>query len=125
MLTLFTVLTLEGWNELLFDAMEVTRFAWVFFVSFVLIASFLVINVLIAIIINAVEEARDAERVEEIEERMTRAESEGRSADPVASLVDRVGELRLTLGELELELEALDLRDQAGDDGSPLARSTD
>ncbi len=125
MLTLFTVLTLEGWNELLFDAMEVTSFAWVFFVSFVLIASFLVINVLIAIIINAVEEARDAERVEEIEERRTRAESEGRSVDPVASLVDRVGELRLTLGELELELEALDLRDQAGDDGSPLARSTD
>ncbi len=125
MLTLFTVLTLEGWNELLFDAMEVTSFAWVFFVSFVLIASFLVINVLIAIIINAVEEARDAERVEEIEERMTRAESEGHSADPVAPLIDRVGELRLTLGELELELEALDLRDQAGGDGSPRARSTD
>ncbi len=125
MLTLFTVLTLEGWNEVLFDAMEVTSFAWVFFVSFVLIASFLVINVLIAIIITAVEEARDAERVEQIEERMTRVESEGHSADPVAPLIDRVGELRQNLVELELELQALDLRDQPGGDGPSLSRQAD
>ncbi len=122
MLTLFTVLTLEGWNDILFNAQEVTRFAWVFFVSFVLIASFLVINVLIAIIINAVEEARDAERVEEIEERLTRAAEEGVAADPLAALIDRVGEMRTSLHELEVELGALDLsRDDRppGDSESP------
>lgn len=122
MLTLFTVLTLEGWNEVLFNAQEVTRFAWVFFVSFVLLASFLVINVLIAIIINSVEEARDAERAEEIEERLTRAAEEGEAADPLAALIDRVSEMRTSLHELEVELGALDLgtHDQPrGDSESP------
>jgi voltage-gated sodium channel len=109
MLTLFTVLTLEGWNEVLFDAQEVTRFAWVFFISFVLVASFLVINVLIAIIINAVEEARADERADEIEERLSRFTVEGEAVDPVASLIDRVGEMRTSLHELEVELGALDL----------------
>lgn len=106
MLTLFTVLTLEGWNEVLFNAQEVTRFAWVFFVSFVLIASFLVINILIAIIITSVEEAREAERTEAVEERLqTSADQDG--PDPVAALVDRLGEMRRGMEELEIELAAI------------------
>lgn len=109
MLTLFTVLTLEGWNDVLFTAQEVHSFAWVYFVSFVLVASFLVINVLIAIIINSVEEARDAERAEEIEERLQKSAEEGAAADPLISLIDRVGEMRTSLHELEVELGALDL----------------
>ncbi len=110
MLTLFTVLTLEGWNEILFTAQEVTRFAWVFFVSFVLIGSFLVINVLIAIIINSVEEAREAEKAEEIEERLSLATAEGGEPDRVATLIDHVRGLRSSIEQLELELEGLDLR---------------
>ena len=121
MLTLFTVLTLEGWNQELFDAQQVTQYAWVFFVSFVLIASFLVINVLIAIIINSVEEAREAERVEEIEERLSRAAEEGEAADPLAAMIDRVSEMRTSLHELEVELGALDVsdRDRTPDDPEP------
>jgi voltage-gated sodium channel len=110
MLTLFTVLTLEGWNEILFDAQEVTQYAWVFLVSFVLFASFLVINVLIAIIITAVEEAREAELAEEIEERIQEVAAGEREPDPVADLIDRVGDMRRGLQEIELELGVLDLR---------------
>jgi voltage-gated sodium channel len=110
MLTLFTVLTLEGWNEILFDAQEVTQYAWVFFVSFVLFASFLVINVLIAIIITSVEDAREAELAEEIEERIQEVAAGERDPDPVADLIDRVGEMRRGLHEIELELGVLDLR---------------
>jgi len=113
MLTLFTVLTLEGWNEILFTAQEVTRFAWVFFVSFVLIGSFLVINVLIAIIITSVEEAREAERAEEIEERLSLAAAEGEEPDLLASLIDRVSGMRTSLHELEVELGALDLSEHS------------
>jgi voltage-gated sodium channel len=116
MLTLFTVLTLEGWNEVLFSAQDVTRFAWIFFVSFVLIGAFLVINVLIAIIINAIEEAREAEKVEQMEERLSLAAAEGEEPDRVASLIDRVRGLRSSLADLELELEGLDL--QAAEDRS-------
>jgi predicted membrane protein len=110
MLTLFTVLTLEGWNEILFTAQDVTQYAWIFFVSFVLFASFLVINVLIAIIINAVEEAREAELAEEIEERIQEVAAGEREPDPVADLIDRVGDMRRGLHEIELELGVLDLR---------------
>jgi voltage-gated sodium channel len=110
MLTLFTVLTLEGWNEILFAAQDVTQYAWIFFVSFVLFASFLVINVLIAIIINAVEEAREAELAEEIEERIQEVAAGEREPDPVADLIDRVGDMRRGLHEIELELGVLDLR---------------
>ena len=106
MLTLFTVLTLEGWNEVLFNAQEVTQFAWVFFVSFVLIASFLVINILIAIIITSVEEAREAERTEAVEERLKSAADDD-GPDPVAALVDRLGEMRRGMEELEIELAAI------------------
>jgi voltage-gated sodium channel len=110
MLTLFTVLTLEGWNEILFDAQEVTQYAWIFFVSFVLFASFLVINVLIAIIITSVEDAREAELAEEIEERIQEVAAGEREADPVSDLIDRVGDMRRSLHEIELELGVLELR---------------
>lgn len=116
MLTLFTVLTLEGWNEILFRAQEVTQFAWVFLVSFVLLASFLVINILIAVIINSVEEAREEERVEEMIDRIHLTESGALDEDPVVSLIDRVGEMKRGLGEIELELETLG-RIRTGDEG--------
>ena len=125
MLTLFTVLTLEGWNEILFAGQEVTQFAWVFFVSFVLIASFLVINILIAIIINAVEEAREAERAEEAEERLQLIEEGGEVADPLQNALDRLAELKASLGEVETDLAAFRVRqpDRGGpDEGEPASR---
>ena len=114
MLALFTVLTLEGWNEILFAGQEVTQFSWIFFVSFVLIASFLLINILIAIIINAVEEARDAERTQEAEERLQLIEEGGEVADPLQNALDRLAELKSWIGEVETDIAAFHLRNQDG-----------
>ena len=94
MLTLFTVLTLEGWNDTLFTAQEVTEYAWIFLVSFVLIASFLVINILIAIIITSVEEAREAERTEEVRRRFAENELDDSLQDPVDSLIGSIGDMK-------------------------------
>ena len=47
----------HGDRLVLYEAMEVHSWAWIFFISFVLLASLLVINILIAIIINAMEDA--------------------------------------------------------------------
>ena len=115
MLTLFTVLTLEGWNEILFDAQGVTQFAWVFLVSFVLIASFLVINILIAVIITSVEEARDAERAEQILDRLDQRMLEGSGEDPLATLIEKVGDMKRGLGEIEDELGGIDIVRQRRD----------
>ena len=57
-LTLFQIITLEGWNEVLKTAMELNSLAWIYFVSFVIICTFVVINLFIAIIINNLEEAK-------------------------------------------------------------------
>ncbi len=125
MLTLFTVLTLEGWNEILFAGQEVTQFAWVFFVSFVLIASFLLINILIAIIINAVEEAREAERTQEAEERLQLIEEGGEVADPLQNALDRLAELKSWIEEVETDISAFRHRqpDQGGpDEREPASR---
>ena len=120
MLTLFTVLTLEGWNEILFTGQEVTRWAWVFLISFVLIASFLLINILIAIIINAVEEARDAERAQEAEERLQAAEEAGTEFDPLQNALDRLAELKSSIGEVETEIAAFRIHEGGEEDeGGP------
>jgi voltage-gated sodium channel len=109
MLTLFTVLTLEGWNNVLDQAREVHPNSWIFFVSFVLMASFLLINILIAIIINSVEEARSAERADELEHRIEDAEREGRHYDERAEIGARIDAVRAALDDLQGELEAADL----------------
>ena len=66
LLTLFNIITLEGWTELMYTAMERHPLAWIYFVSFVVIGTFVVINMFIAIIINNLDEAK-RERLEELE----------------------------------------------------------
>lgn len=61
MLTLFQVVTLEGWADIMRTAMEAKPFAWVYFVSFVVIGTFVVVNLFIAIVINNLEETKHHE----------------------------------------------------------------
>ena len=72
-LTLFNIITLEGWTEVMNVAMEKHPLAWAFFVSFVVIGTFVVINLFIAIIINNLDEAK-RERLDELREPISRDE---------------------------------------------------
>ena len=58
MLTLFSILTLEGWTDIQDTALELSGWSWIYFVSFVLVSSFVLINMVIAVLINGVDEAR-------------------------------------------------------------------
>ncbi len=58
LLTLFRVLTLEDWTDVMYAAMEMNPLMWIYFVSFVVIATFVVINLFIAVVINNLEEAK-------------------------------------------------------------------
>ena len=58
LLSLFRTLTLEDWTDLMYTGMELYPWAWVFFVSFVLLATFVIFNMLIGIILGSMEEAR-------------------------------------------------------------------
>lgn len=72
-LTLFNVITLEGWTVVMFKAMELHPLAWIYFVSFVVVGTFVVINLFIAIIINNLDEAK-LERLREFETPVSREE---------------------------------------------------
>ena len=73
LLTLFNIITLEGWTEVMAVAMEINGYAWIYFVSFVVVGTFVVINLLIAIIINNLDEAK-LERLRDLAEPVTAEE---------------------------------------------------
>jgi len=58
--TLFQVMTLESWSMgISRPIMAVYPYAWVYFVPFVLLSSFMVLNLFIAIIVSATQEVHD------------------------------------------------------------------
>lgn len=57
-LTLFEMVTMEGWTVFLDTAMEEHPWAWVYFVSFILIGTFVVANVVIAVVVNNLDEVK-------------------------------------------------------------------
>ena len=77
MLSLFVILTLEDFPRYMERAMEIHQWAWVYFVTYVGVAVFIVVNVLIAIVLNSMEEARELERRRRLDRR---ARSRGRRA---------------------------------------------
>jgi voltage-gated sodium channel len=111
LLTLFQILTLEGWNEVLDKQMEYSSWSWVYFVSFVLIGTFVVLNVVIAIIVNSMDEVRAMELERERKELVAAALNEG---EDDRRLHERLQSLRGALDELEQALV-----DGAGRSGRP------
>ena len=104
MLTLFVMLTLENFPQYMEAGMDVHPWSWIYFVTFVLIAAFMILNVLIGIVLNSLEEAREIER-----RRALGADVDDEiSPAPVA---ERIAMLRAALTELEDELR---LRARAG-----------
>ena len=73
LLTLFNIITLEGWTDIMRTAMEMNPFAWIYFVSFVIVGTFVVINMFIAIIINNLDEAK-ADRLRKLQQPVSREE---------------------------------------------------
>lgn len=54
MYTLFQVMTLEGWSqEIVRPVMDVYPYAWIFFIPFIIVTSFAVLNLFIGIIVDA------------------------------------------------------------------------
>jgi voltage-gated sodium channel len=103
LLSTFTMLTLENWPMLLEAGTAIHPQSWIFFVSYVLLASFLVINILIAIIINSVEQVHQVEREEERAERLERFEH---GDGDFVSVSDRLTALRDAIDDLELDLQS-------------------
>ncbi|WP_281646065.1 ion transporter [Parendozoicomonas sp. Alg238-R29] len=65
LLTLFRIVTLEDWTDVMYASMEFYPMAWIYYVSFVVCGTFVVINLFIAVVLNNLEEAK-AERLQEL-----------------------------------------------------------
>jgi voltage-gated sodium channel len=107
MLTMFQVLTLEGLPEFIATGREVSGWAVPFYVSYVLLASFLVFNLFIGIVLNSMEEAR-AEELRRLEQEL--AEKTGGVSEEQAArlaLHERIREIRDHLDAIDSDLDAL------------------
>ena len=66
--TLFQVMTVEGWPDIARQVMETAPYAWIFFVAYLLVATFMVLNLFIAVVVNAMQSqvAEDLKQEEEV-----------------------------------------------------------
>lgn len=61
-LTLFQIVTLDSWSSgLMRPLMEFNPWVWIYFVSFVLVGTFIIFNLFIGVIVNNVEKANKEE----------------------------------------------------------------
>ncbi len=113
MLTMFQVLTLEGLPEFIARGREVSDWAVPFYVSYVLLASFLVFNLFIGIVLNSMEEAR-AEELRRAEKQLA-DDTHGISDSQAARLAlhERVHAIREHLDQIDSDLDALRRSEQA------------
>lgn len=60
--TLFQIMTLESWSMgIVRPVMEVYPYAWAFFVPFIMITTFAVVNLLVGLIVNSMQDAHQEE----------------------------------------------------------------
>jgi voltage-gated sodium channel len=90
LLTLFTLLTLEGWNTVMYDLRAISPAAIPFSLSFILIGTYIVINLVVGVVITSLDEAYK-----------TRASAEAARHD----VTETIHELRAALDTLETKLE--------------------
>ncbi len=60
MFSLFQIMTLESWTSIARPIMATYPLAWIYFLSFILVATFMVLNLFIATIVNAMQAQHDA-----------------------------------------------------------------
>lgn len=59
--TLFQVMTLEGWADIVREIEKTHPHAWAFFVVYILLSTFTVLNLFIAVIVEAMQENEESE----------------------------------------------------------------
>lgn len=102
MYTLFQIMTLESWSmDVVRPVMDVHPWAWAFFVPFILITSFAVLNLFIAIIVNAMESQHRTEAAEE------EAEREAARAEQTRRLDEELRGLRAEIEAVRAAVEKL------------------
>lgn len=78
MFSLFQIMTLEGWADIVREIKQTHAYAAVFFVAYILIATFTILNLFIAVIVDAMQRRQQEDKVvqpvalERVEEELAR-----------------------------------------------------
>jgi voltage-gated sodium channel len=105
MVTMFVLLTLENLPTYIEKGQELSNWTLLFYISYVLVASFLIFNLFIGIVINSMEEARAIELHRAERELLDEDEVNDERAHAVV-LRERLHHLKNAVEDLERELEA-------------------
>jgi len=95
--TLFQIMTGEAWPDVAREVMAAAPLAWIFFVLYILVSSFAVLNLFIAVVVSGMEDQVTAD-LAEAEER--NAEAQARSD---ALILEEVRALRAEVASLREE----------------------
>ncbi len=96
--TLFQVMTLESWSMgIVRPTMELFPYAWVFFVPFIVITSFAVLNLFIGIIVDSMQSLNDGPNAEAVTSVLDAEEA--RIHERFDALHEELSELRKMIGE--------------------------
>ncbi|MBP5232301.1 MAG: ion transporter [Planctomycetes bacterium] len=101
LLSLFQLMTLEGWPDLTREVMQRHPWAWLVFVPFMLFSSYIFLNLVVGIIVSTMQEMHENATAE------TRRE------------IDEIQDVKVALGKLERQVEAL--RERLAPDAAPRA----
>jgi voltage-gated sodium channel len=96
MYTLFQVMTLESWSMgVVRPVLEVYPYAWMFFVPFIMMATFTMLNLFIAVIVNAMQSESSAAQAEQMEQlELIAHESESALHADIGKLRDEIRDLK-------------------------------
>ena len=96
--TLFQIMTLEGWAmDIVRPILEIYPFAWVFFLTYILISTFTMLNLFIAVVVNAMQAEHAREFEAEKSDAAERAPTDKRLRDELLALHIEVKKLREAL----------------------------
>jgi voltage-gated sodium channel len=95
MFTLFAVMTLETWVDgVVKPVMEKYPYAWLFFIPYILITTFAVLNLFIAVIVNAMQTEHEAARAEEERQHAEEQRKLGKISATEQDVLDELRALR-------------------------------
>jgi voltage-gated sodium channel len=90
-LTLFSIITLEGWVGVMDEVLPHMPGAWIYFVSFILLGTFVALNFFVGVIVNNLQSVAIDERDDMAEIRSALARLEARLQTRTDPLSDRSG----------------------------------
>ncbi len=119
--TLFQIMTLDGWAEICKEVMEDQPWAWVPFVAFVVVSSFFFLNLVIAVVCDAVTSVHQDTVVKYIRDDISAATSVREALKVEDRLEELSGSIQLIMKAQITILQGLQLQQQHGNVQHPMS----